>query len=695
MQFFIQAKPVWAEGCEREMNLTCRFEGTFSVSAHGSPILRVAAATIYRAWLNGVFLGWGPARCAHGFYRVDEWPLNDRVLPGKNTLTIEVAGYNVNCYAYLDQPSFLQAEIEENGEVLLYTGSLGNLLCFRDSGRVQKAQRFSFQRSFTEAYDFQPDAMSKREQASAAIQPEKCLLSRGIPLPVFSVVPAVALLQKGRVERSGTPKPPFMDRATMEIGPEIKGFLPEELDAFLTREVGELTFSPIRCERQIPKKEVLQPNEYALYEFAINTTGFLSLTVEVDAPCTLYLLFDERLTDQDIDYLRMGCVEIVKYSLGAGTHSLLTMEPYTLKYLKVVCLGASALLDKVEIVEYKANLPILPAPGDIDAQMKTVYDAAVETLLQNSVDLFMDCPSRERAGWLCDSYFTAKAERWITGQNPIENQFLENFLLPESFPCLPKGMFPMCYPSDHNNGNFIPNWAMWLVLEIEDNQRRTQSTDLAKRFEPKLMDLLEYFKRFENEDGLLENLEGWVFVDWSRANDEDLVSGVNYPSNMLYAEMLDAMARLYRRENLAHQANQLREAIRSQSFNGRCFVDHASRKDGKLIRGETATEACQSYAFFCGVATPERDPALWKRFRNAFQEDGLERPSRQNALIGLYVRLAALARLEAWEEVKSEIRSIFYPEAIQTGTLWEQLTDVASLNHGFASYAAVLIRGEN
>ncbi len=695
MQFFIQARPIWVEGCEREMNLTCRFEGAFSVSAHDSPILRVAAATIYRAWLNGVFLGWGPARCAHGFYRVDEWSLKDHVLPGKNTLVIEVAGYNVNCYAYLDQPSFLQAEIEENGKALLYTGSKGDFLCFRDFGRVQKAQRFSFQRSFTEAYDFQPDTMSRLKQMSAMVQPEKCLLPRGIPLPVFSVASAVTLLHKGRVERGHMSKPPFLDRATMGIGPEIKGFLPEELDAYLTREVGELTFYPTSFERQIPKKEVLQPDEYALYEFSINTTGFLTLTVEADAPCTLYLLFDERLVDNDIDYLRMGCVEIVKYSLGAGMHSLMTMEPYTLKYLKVACLGASAILDKVGIVEYKANLPVLPAPEDVDAQMKMVYDAAVETFLQNSVDLFMDCPSRERAGWLCDSYFTAKAERWITGQNQIENQFLENFLLPESFPCLPKGMFPMCYPSDHNDGNFIPNWAMWLVLELEDNQRRTQSADLAKRFEPRLIALLEYFKRFENKDGLLENLEGWVFVDWSRANDEDLVCGVNYPSNMLYAEMLDAMARMYGRERLAHQANKLREIIRFQSFNGHYFVDHASRKDGKLIRGETATEVCQSYAFFCGVATPERDPDLWNRFRNAFREDGLERPCPQNAFIGLYVRLASLARLGAWEEVKSEIHSVFYPEAVQTGTLWEQLTDIASLNHGFASYAAVLIRGGN
>jgi alpha-L-rhamnosidase len=75
----------------------------------------------------------------------------------------------------------------------------------------------------------------------------------------------------------------------------------------------------------------------------------------------------------------------------------------------------------------------------------------------------MDCPTRERAGWLCDSFFTARAEKVFTGENAIEYNFLENFLLPEKFEHLPKGMLPMCYPSDHYDKVFIPNWAMWFV----------------------------------------------------------------------------------------------------------------------------------------------------------------------------------------------------------------------------------------
>ena len=38
-----------------------------------------------------------------------------------------------------------------------------------------------------------------------------------------------------------------------------------------------------------------------------------------------------------------------------------------------------------------------------DPEIELIYKAAIKTFRHNAVDLFMDCPSRERAGWLFDS----------------------------------------------------------------------------------------------------------------------------------------------------------------------------------------------------------------------------------------------------------------------------------------------------
>ncbi len=99
----------------------------------------------------------------------------------------------------------------------------------------------------------------------------------------------------------------------------------------------------------------------------------------------------------------------------------------------------------------------------------------------------------------------------------IEYNFLENFLKPETFRDHPHGMLPMCYPGDHYNGVFIPNWAMWFVLQLEDRMHRVGDAAFIAQFRNRVYALVDFFKQYENADGLLEYLPSWVFVEWSMA----------------------------------------------------------------------------------------------------------------------------------------------------------------------------------
>ena len=88
-----------------------------------SATLRITASTLYRAFVGDTFIGCGPARAAHGCFRVDEWLIE---CGADCELRIEVAGYNANSYYVLDQPSFLQAEVVANdGAVVVATGEPG------------------------------------------------------------------------------------------------------------------------------------------------------------------------------------------------------------------------------------------------------------------------------------------------------------------------------------------------------------------------------------------------------------------------------------------------------------------------------------------------------------------------------------------------------------------------------------------
>ena len=633
VQFFKEAKPVWPQDRETEKNLSVSYRVVCDLGDVKNAVIKIAASTNYRAYINGKFLSHGPCVAAHDYFRIDAYQIDILLKQGKNIISIEVCGYNHNSYYLIDQPSFLQAEVIVNGKVIAASGSDKDFSAYILNQRKQDVPLFSFQRPYTEYYNISPgyDDWMKNAMWSAQkpeickIQPAKKLLQRGVPYPDYTISKAI-----GKVSEH-------------------------------------------------------------IYMFDKNTTGFIGFSVKVKKPSKLVFYFDEILSKGDVDVKRLTCNSFLTYDLQPGEYELESMEPYTLKYLKPEVMEGECELNNLYIRNY-VNSDVHRAKFFTDnTKLNFLFEAARETYRQSSLDVFMDNPSRERAGWLCDSYFSARVAFDMSGNTLLERNFFENFLLPDTFKYLPKGMLPMCYPSDHNNGNFIPNWAMWFVIQMEEYVQRSGDKEMIRKLKPKVYDLIRYFIPFKNEDGLLEKLDKWIFIEWSAAN--QFVQDVNYPTNMLYAKMLDVAGRLYDDLALKEEAEQIREVIQKQSFDGKFFCDNAIRKDGKLEVQPNQTEVCQYYAFYFNLVTPESHPALWQCLLKEFgpvRKTNNKYPSVHvaNAFIGNYLRLELLAEHHLIRQMMEESLDEYLIMAETTGTLWENMTSVASCNQGFASHIA-------
>jgi alpha-L-rhamnosidase len=702
---FQTAKPVWPAGHETEKNMTVGFRAAFETPAGQKVLLRAAGSTLYRIYLNGEFLGHGPARGPHGWYRVDEIDLTPKLKPGVNLVAFEVAGYNVNSFYLLDQPSFLQAEVVAGGKVLASTGGGGQAF---EAGvlpqRVQKVQRYSFQRPFTEAYRLAPGGDDWRAERTAALaaaecapQPARRLLPRRVPYSEFAVRQPRQIIANGELKTGLKMDRPWKDRSLTGIGPQLGGFPEKELATIPSLElqtVANDTTRPVGQPYAASQPLALKAGTFQIVDFGVNLTGFLGARVHCTSNTRLFFTFDEILSNGDVDFKRLSCVNAVVYELQPGTYSVETFEPYTLRYLKLLALKGDCQVTGLRLREYVSPIPADARFAASDERLNQLFAAGVETFRQNAVDVFMDCPSRERAGWLCDSFFTSRVAKDLTGVTLIEHNLFENFRLPERFAHLPEGMLPMCYPSDHYDGVFIPNWAMWFVIELEEYLARSGDRETVRALEPRLMKLLDYFKPLRNEDGLLEKLKSWVFIEWSKAN--DFVQDVNYPSNMLYAEVLAAMGRVYARPDLLAEAEKIRDVIRQQSFNGEFFVDNALRRDGKLQVTRNCSEVCQYFAFFFHVATPETHPKLWQALTRDFgpqrkQTKAFPEVHPANAFVGNVLRLELLSRAGLSQQLLDESLAYQLYMAERTGTLWENDGAYASCNHGFASHGGVRV----
>ena len=697
---FEQAKPIWVAAETGEPNSSYFFMTGFDWDGQSSLMFRFSGCSVFKVFVNGEFAAYGPARGPHGWFRIDEWDIAKFARKGWNNLVIEGVAYNVDNYYIINHRPFLQAEVLSDGESVVATGDVvggrSRWSAYR-TGRVREVPRYSIQRAHSEVYKVgkdaewwkHPEVMCKCTALAITNAPTVKFLERGAPYPDFAIDasyrPTHVLnvsLKTGDLGRS-----PWIFSAPWMFSP------PWTSEA--------IAFQPAHewwIRDMVPDGAVVAGGLQRIrtgcgvrYEGAINNTGFLRLKVRVSKPGRLLVGFDEILSGDRLDFLRrFGCCNVIAWDLTeSGEFELESFEPYTFKFAEAVMIDGEAEIERLEMRTYKNPNATRPCKITDSAERK-VFDAARETFMQNAVDVFTDCPSRERAGWLCDSYFTGPAEYFFTGRNEIERTFLRNFALADEFPCMPEGMVPMCYPGDHTNGNFIPNWSMWLMLELANYAERTQDRETVEMLKPRVHGLLGFFESYRDADGVLTNLPKWVFVEWSHANDIRLVKdGINWPSNMTYADALARMAKLYGRDDLAVQAERLKNTIRRRAYDGKWFRDNAKFPD--------TTETCQYYAFFHGIATPKTHPDLWRRLATEFgpdrQKKGLHKEVwASNAFIGNLMRLCLLDRYGQRDQMKREAVGYYLGMAEKTGTLWEMDSPTASCNHGFASYIAVLLQ---
>src|SRR5690606_23226821 len=190
---------------------------------------------------------------------------------------------------------------------------------------------------------------------------------------------------------------------------------------------------------------------FALLDFGVNRTGFLGFRLRCATPARLYAAFDEVLTDGMVDARRLRCLNVLDVQVEEGEYEVETFEPYTLRYLELAVLDGDCTVEAVTLRRYDNPEARWASFECSDTRLATLFEAARETLAPNALDLLTDCPSRERAGWPCDSFFTARAAHLLTGSTAVERAFLENYVLAPPLPELPAGMLPMNYPADHPN----------------------------------------------------------------------------------------------------------------------------------------------------------------------------------------------------------------------------------------------------
>ena len=681
---------VWAEGQKNQMNRAFAFVLDLGKKQMGEICL--SAASCYKVIADGKLMGFGPNRTAHGYARAAVYPFNAQYI------TVEVQSHFVPNFCWVKREPFFACVLNTESGKEYFAEDFN---CFALSDRVQKVRRYSFQRGFCETYINEKDRTAlyfcKPQNAFPRVKTEKAELPHLLPSETLN--PALSEIFAEKVIDSGYCKTSpeiavYVDRTETLIGTVIEGFKRGEWQDFSTDEISRITYL-----------SGAKSGDYAYetLDFSRIVTGIVEVEIIAGNAGEVFFAFDEILSDEKLKTIkpfRGDTANVFKWTVKkAGVYNLSAFEPYAFRYANVIT--SAGVKANVKVRAYEN-----PEAGKMlfecdDKKIERIMEAARHTFAHNAVDLLTDCPSRERAGWLSDSFFSSVAERVFTGDNKVERAFLQNYILADKSGH-PKGMIPRCYPADYyEEDGFIPNWSLWYILEIYKYFTQYGYDETVEKSRANVEGILNYFVDFENEFGVLEDLKGWIFVEWSAANNSDHINGINVPSNACYYASLLAAAKVYGIKGLKEKAEKVKDYLLKNAYVDGFFVDNLIRNEkGDIIPTENYTETCQYYMFFFKCADKHTHKELFDKMLNEYGKSDSsasggnpvkKQLTPSNMIYGVYMRLELLMREQKRVELLNECVRYFYDMTQKTGTLWENNTASASCDHGFASYVSRFI----
>ena len=705
--------------------------------------VNVTASTAYRLYVNGSFAAHGPARTTENYLRVDALDVSALIKEGRNIFAFEVFHCGEPYGAYSNDitraKALLAAEIVRTGgddgdKTEIIDATSPDWAAIHLTQRVRRAERISHCRQSAENYRLDAEFFAWRTEpelcrdAAAAVECDYKYLPRHMAMPSFErsgtgrVVEfggAVLNASKDVPEDWFCRNSPDYFKVPMER-PVLDYRRTEELPApaetrFRADGNGGMTVTGIRGDATV----------FVHYDLGKLYLGFIHVRVNTAAPCVLDIVHLESYNYYDHkDEIASGANPVTRLHLPAGNTDFTCFEPALVRYIKlyvrpetVIAAGDGGVaetgtgrntpeihIDRPEVVDYSTPDTETGAFQCSDDNINRLYEAARRTLKLNTLDIFMDCPERERGGWLCDSLWTARACSMLMGNTDVERAFIENFLLTPK-ESMWHAFFPECYPALKPNYDACPGlltWSFWLMLELCEYVERSGDVAFARTHAGRVEAFVDGSLELIGPSGLLENLP-WIFIDWSLAN--EYCRPISTAANALYARMLLDLGKLYGRDDWAKRGGELRAILRTalagsnekpQDIGG-FLPDALEYRDGQLHKRGNISEAAQYTIIWSGLFDRAEMPHyFWRLIHTTGPAREFEcdtRLGKAQLFIGLCIRLDMLSRLGEYDIMLRELHAIYDPQLREgPGTLWENL-DVLNTSrcHGFSSHAAVLL----
>ncbi len=587
-------------------------EATAAVSADGR----------YRLYVNGAYAGRGPARCDPAFQSYDERDIAPYLRPGRNVIAILLHSYGRDMSWYQLPPTihlaafgcasaFFQADLSLSGGAQLHIDSDETWRWLKANAWRQDTKAGAV--GFEEVFDARvaPKGWSQAEfddsdwQNVRALEfPALNLTTPSRPFPHMlpraiadlfekELLPG-ALLFAGEVESTESDSP-----SEQAAGDSLVQTSAERIDnAEAPLLGGEATIAPGK-------------RDFALvFDFEDTVAGYPRLDFTASAGTIIDIAYSERLRDGHPEPPAPGPVSSPYAHRCVAREGRQIWEKFEwigFRYLQLTIRKQTGpvVLHKVSLNETGYLVEERGTFECSDELLNRIWQAGAKTVRRCMHDGYEDCPSREQRQWLGDLYTESLTNYAAFGDTRLVAQALRQAAQAQR----PDGMVPMAVPGDLavRQGFAIPDWGLYWILSLGKYVEYTGDLTPAAEVFPAVLRLLDWFDRFVDEDGLLDKLPEWNFIDWADVDRRGECTAMN----ALYHRTLQVAGELARRlempriaADLAKRAESIAAAINIHLWDEHAGVYVDSRLNGQ--QSHRISQQSNAIVVAYGIAPRER-----------------------------------------------------------------------------------------
>ena len=698
--------------CRLDRNRFTYFRRTFEVATPvASARVSVSSGGRYQLYVNERLIGRGPDRCHPEFQHVDSYDISAFLHEGANVVACLVHTYGEDMSWYV-RPPMLQRETFGCGGFFLQ----GDVL-FQDGGDCVSLDTGSGEWQCLPSEAWNPDTAVSgpgfAEEFSFTVEPAGWRSTEFDDTDWLVPIVQTAVLRLGGTTYRPFPRMVIPQAAkltdddpvrptSLRVGHSDPGG--EGLEGFRAEGAAVPTDGWVSVESRSATD-----SEVAIYllDFGRTEIGHIFFEVEGSAGQRVRYSYSERLAPNG-SALLLDAIPSISTSpvhtvdLKDGRQRFEQFDAAGGRYVELHVTLNGRQLKLVDAGIIPTRYPVVET-GQFDCSdpaLVEVWTAAALTVRLCRQDGFIDCPHREQRQWTGDAHVQASFG-YMTHNDPRP---AERMLRQVAETQRGDGMVMMATVSDLSATGklFIPDFCLWWVLAMESHLLYTGRTEVLTEVLPAAVRALRWFVDFVDEDGLLCNVPGWNFIDWSMELDRN---GEVTALNALYVAAVRSLCGVADHlglENLTREllpiAENIADAINRHLYDPSRGLYADARNRGDL--SPRFSQQANSVVIAFGIAPRERSTAIAQIISNpqtltlarAWAED-CDRafdPSTQiimaQPFFSHFVHLA-YAVTGKLDPMLAAIRESWLPMARRNGTIWEhwQDTPMTSLCHAFSA----------